>query len=549
VLLPLSFFAGCSAILGDFDTTPGDGGAGDGSATPDGGSGLDTSPAGDTSLADTSAADATADSVSPVDSSANDSSTLDAGGDTSPVDPCTTAPTSAVYVNGSTGSDSANNGGAPTCAFKTITAAIAAAPANATIHVAAGTYAAGETFPLVLANGRSLVGAGASTTTIQGSSAQYTTSSTNSFFETSTKYFVTILAGDAPGDGGVAPITVSGFTVLPTATVTSLPPQNSGSSYVGLACIQGNGPTIPATPPLPAPNLILQGMTFGPNFDTGVALGAQPTQETGCNALVKASTFTGSNTGLATGVCGVTNAAGSWPSAQIGDGTAVNENTFSACGIDVFVNGCGGVQSLNMNKFDSGYRGIVAITPPAQYIEILNNVFTGGSTSFPMGYGIQTNTATQINKLNGNKFTNITESSAADTYTGETTGYAVMVAQVLQAHTNFIVGNDNGLVLQASPVAGFNFSSDGVATQANQIYCNSKSQSSATFGYDVTLKYANGTAANLAGNVYDHATPSTGTSLTASANGTDVVTGTSAGATLTGSTGIGVFLCPNGHVQ
>jgi hypothetical protein len=43
--------------------------------------------------------------------------------------------------------------------------------------------------------------------------------------------------------------------------------------------------------------------------------------------------------------------------------------------------------------------------------------------------------------------------------------------------------------------------------------------------------------------------PTTGTSTTSSPNGTDVVTGTSGGVSLTGSTAEGVSSCVSGRVQ
>jgi hypothetical protein len=143
-----------------------------------------------------------------------------------------------------------------------------------------------------------------------------------------------------------------------------------------------------------------------------------------------------------------------------------------------------------------------------------------------------------INKLNANTFTNISQSAGADTAAGQATGFAMIVASVLQAHQNVIHDNDNGVAVGVKPAVSFDFSSDGVAGNANQIYCNSKAGNAATNGYDLLLNYAAGNAANFAGNMWDHATPSTSASLTTSTNGTDVVTGTSAGATLTDGTAI-----------
>jgi len=261
----------------------------------------------------------------------------DASKDTG-VDASCAAPTTTFYVDGASGSDT-NNGGGPTCAFKTITAALTASAThyNATINVAAGTYAAGETFPLVVDHGRSLVGAGASTTKIQGATtATYNTTNTGSLLDTGT-HFVTMVAGDVMGGtNSLGATTISGLTVLPPSTVTT-----PTANYLGIVCIAGNAPNTGATPPLPAANLVLKALTVGPNFDTAVAIGSSPTTQTGCNVAITTSTFTGSNVGVLTGACGTANPSLSWPSSQIGDGQSADANTFVGSPIDLFGGGCG----------------------------------------------------------------------------------------------------------------------------------------------------------------------------------------------------------------
>jgi hypothetical protein len=282
-------------------------------------------------------------------------------------------------------------------------------------------------------------------------------------------------------------------------------------------------------------------------------------QVTACNALVVGNTFTGSNVGVETGQCGTTNPVNSWPSAQIGDGPPSDANTFSKSTIDVLGGGCGSLQSINQNQFVSGYRGIVLISQPAQYFEILNNKFFGMSPSFPMGIGVQTSAAAVISKLNANTFINISESPEADIAVGGaapdggpvvgTTGFALVVSNVLQAQRNVIHDNDNGVSIGSAPSATFDFSADGTTGNANQIYCNSKPSAAGGAGFDLALKYTGGAALNFAGNVWDHGPPSTSAPVMTSPNGTDVVTGTSAGATLMGGTSIGSVSCTNGRVQ
>jgi hypothetical protein len=500
----------------------------------------------DVVTADTHVVDVVTDVVTADVEDAADAST-DAPADQNASDgnPCATGPTTDFYVDSLNGRDT-NNGAAPSCAFQTITAALTAssgtASSNATIHLAAGTYGAGETFPLVLNHGRSLVGAAPGTTKIQGSSTAYNTSSTGSFLDVGTHY-VTILAGDVMSTAyGLS--TISGVSILPASTVTT-----PTAGYMGIACIAGNAPNTGAVPPLPSPNLFLQRVVVGPNFDYGVAIGSSPSHTTACNLFITQSTVTTSNVGLGTGLCGTTNPVVSWPSAQVGDGVGSDQNAFVNSGIDVFGGGCGSAQSINGNDFSGGYRGIVIISQPAQYFEIIGNQFNGGSTTYPMGFGVQTNATTVISKLNGNTFTGIAESAAADTAVGGTTGFAISMYTVLQAHANLIHDNDNGVALGIAPPTTFDFSSDTSSANANAIYCNSKVPGASGVGYDVVLTYDAGSPVNFTGNKWDHASPTTGTSATASPNGTDVVTGNSGGASLTGSTADGVSSCASGRVQ
>lgn len=542
LLVPLFVLAAVDACSSSTDGAPdaADAGSGqDGSAGPDASSASDA--ANDTSTNPPS--DASAESASDAPS---DAPSEDAGSDAAPeqpdANPCNVAPTTDFYVDTANGSDS--NNGAPGCPLKTISAALVASAGpehdNATIHLAAGTYGSGETFPLLLNHGRSLVGAGAGSTKIQGSSTSYNTSGTGSLLDTGTHY-VTLVAGDAIGGAtDYGRTTLSGFSLVPDASVTV-----PTAGYLGLACIVGNAPNTGTTLPLPSPNLLVQHVTVGPNFDVGMAIGSSPSQSTACNATITGSTFTGMNTGLLTGACGTANPVLSWPSAQIGDGVPSDANTFTSSTIDLFGGGCGSAQSINGNDFKSGYRGIVIVSQAAQYFEILNNSFDGAAGPLQMGIGLQTSATVTLNKLNANTFTNISQSAAADTAAGQATGFAMIVASVLQAHQNVVHDNDNGVEVGVKPAVSFDFSSDGVPANANQIYCNSKPGGGGTNGYDLLLNYTAGNSANFAGNMWDNATPSTSVSLTTSANGTDVVTGTSAGATTTGGAPVGVACSGN----
>jgi hypothetical protein len=503
----------------------------------------------DGATSDAGALDATGDARA-SDAATSDATSADAA---DAPDPCGSAPTTDFYVDPVKGADTgaSNDGAGPNCAFKTIGAALSASAGsahdNAVIHLAAGSYGAGETFPLIVNHGRSIVGAGAATTTIAGSSMPYNTTGTGSPLDTGTNY-VSIVAGDVVGgatDYGASKL--SGFTLLPAAAVTA-----PTKGYLGIVCTAGNAPDQGAALPLPAANLLVDGVTVGPNFDVGLEATYQPTQKIACNVAVTRSTFTGANIGVITGGCGgAGNPVMSWPSAQIGDGTVPNANTFSGSVADLLGGGCGSITQIATNQFVSGYRGIVLISGAAQHFEVTGNTFDGSTATMPMGIGLQTNAGAVISKLDDNTFTNISQSSAADTAVGGVTGYAIALGgggSVLEAHANKIHDNDNGIALGAPATAAFDFSADGTPANANKIYCNSK-KGSTSFGYDLILSYTGGVSVNFAGNQWDHATPTTGASLIASANGTDYVTGTSAGATLTGAVSVGGVTCATGRVQ
>ena len=444
--------------------------------------------------------------------------------DTSTVDSpmgCSGAPTTDFYVDSANGADT-NSGGGTGCALKTITRALSASAThyNATIHLAAGTYGAGETLPLVVDHGRSLVGAGAATTTIQGSSAEFNTMSTGSRFDAKdaadSKYFLSILAGDVMGGpNNLGATTLSGFTLVPPTRIT-MPTTN----YYGIACIAGNGPNTGTTPPLPPANLVVKDLTVGPNFDFGISIGSSPTNASACNASIITSRFLTANVGVDTGACGAANPSTAWPSAQVGDGQGADANTFKGTAIGILGEGCGSVQSYAANHFVSGYRGIVAISNTAQYFEVTSNTFDG-ATAPKMGIGIHTNAGAVFAKLNDNVFTNISQSAEADTAAG-TSGYAINFggAHILQALRNSIHDNDNGLYLGSAVGTDFDFSGGANAVvNRNQFYCNSKVAGGN--GYDVIVGYAGGVnTAKLTGNAWDNSPLTTGN--LASTNGTDV---------------------------
>ncbi len=468
----------------------------------------------------------TADSGPGVDSSTNNPDTSIPPADAAADSGCNGAPTTDFFVDALTGSDS-NSGAGSVCALKTISAALIKSDKhyNATIHVAPGKYGPGETFPLTLDQGRSLLGADMSMTTIQGSSAPFNTMTTGSVLDevdndagvATNHAFVTILAGDVIGGSNkLGATSISNVAVLPNSTVTK-----ATAGYYGIACIAGNGPQTGSDPSkLSAANLVITNTTVGPNFATGLIIGSSPMNSSGCNVSVTTSTFKGNSNGIGTGACGTQNPSVAWPASKIGDGMIGNANTFSGNDIGIFGAGCGAVQFVAGNKFVSGYRGIVLVSNIAQYFEVTSNTFDGLTAPF-MGVGLHMGSGAVVSKLNDNTFTNISSSPAAIQVAG-VAGYAIIQGgyDILQALRNLIHDNDNGLWVQSSMRTTFSFSNGGNINDGSSIYCNS---AGAGVGNDVILTTAqnNTMMDTFKGVHFDHAPPTT----QGNANGIDLVMG------------------------
>ncbi|HEX6839776.1 MAG TPA: DUF1565 domain-containing protein, partial [Polyangia bacterium] len=313
--------------------------------------------------------------------------------------------------------------GTATCPFTTISAALTAAnastAANKTIHVAAGTYdaALGETFPLTVRQGISLVGAGAATTTIKGTGLLNHGTAGGTINDTTLN--VTILTGDQTGTS-----TISGFTITSTLTTPT-------ASYLGVFCDQGNAAntqTAPPPSPLPTPTTVLSGVTIGPNYDYGliVATTTTPASLLGCNIKIVASTITGNNNGMWALGCG--RGVGKISvAALIGDGTAAGGNSFtgnkngSGGGVSVVGWDCVSPMMLDNNVFDGDDNGVNVTNhsgpaggdpslPQPDVYEVRNNTFKNLT-----GVGFQADRGVVIDQLIGNTFTNISTGATGTT--------------------------------------------------------------------------------------------------------------------------------------
>ena len=445
--------------------------------------------------------------------------------------------------------------GTSTCPFTTISAALTAANASTattkTIHVAPGTYAAGETFPLVLRKGISLVGAGAATTTIKGTGALDHSTAGGSINGTS--YNVTILTGDQTGTS-----TISGFTI----TNTLMAPMGG---YLGVFCDQGNAANTQAAPPpnpLPTPTTVLSGLTIGPNYDYGViaATTTTPASLLGCNMKIVGSTINGNNNGMWAVGCGA--GVGKISVATlIGDGTAAGGNTFSnnknaGNGVGVVGWDCVSPMYFDNNVFDgndsgvsvtnhSGPAGGDTTLPQPDVYEVRNNTFKNMTK-----VGFDADRGVVIDQLTGNTFTNITTGASG------TTGAIALLfstsnSQVTRARNNSFIGNDFGVEVDLNPFVATtrpNFDWGTASDPGNNVFaCNSVLHPPPGVGVDFFFNVNGGSTITIPmqGNKWDHVPPNTTTTV---ANGDDILMSTALTVDTTGAV-LANVTCPAGHVQ
>ncbi|MCU1277436.1 MAG: hypothetical protein JWM53_982 [bacterium] len=443
--------------------------------------------------------------------------------------------------------------GNATCPFKTITAALTAANASTAatkiIHIAAGTYAAGETFPLVVRKGISLAGAGASTTTIKGTGVVDHSTLGGTF--NGAAYIVTILTGDATGTS-----TFSGLTITDALTAPA-------AGYLGVFCDQGNAASTLTTPPpatLPTPTTVLSGVTVGPNYDYAVAAATTTTPLlAGCNIKIVGSTITGNNNGMWAVGCG--NGVGKISvAAALGDGTAAGGNTFinnkngSGGGVGVLAWDCVSPLTFDNNVFDGGDSAVAvtnhsgtaggdaSLTQPNLY-EVRNNTFKNLTVG-----GFDADRGAVIDQLTGNTFTNIS-SGASGTANAIAMRFSTSNSQVIKARNNTFIGNDVGVQAEVNAfVAGTRpaFDWGSAADPGNNTFaCNSSGHAGGT-GADFVFSVAAGSTVTipLRSNKWDHVPPMT--SATA-ANGLDLLNIGAVPVDTTGAALAGIT-CPTGHI-
>jgi len=338
-------------------------------------------------------------------------------------------------------------------AFPTIRAALAAAEAsslpNRTIHLAAGTYeaATGETFPLEL-RGISLVGAGADRTILRGSG-------TAGIARPDVSNEAEVVAALVVGEVGKRPTTISDLSILSTGS-----PGAAGTEAI--VCDRGDTSNLEPVPP----NLIVSGVAIE-GFEIGVRITSSLQALSGCNALVRASSFQSGSYGVfADGSIG--DETSRFVSVQLGDGTSSGGNSFRLLqaeaerGVLSFFAGAGLATrravtrvTVQGNQFSDSDQGIFAYESAA----------SGAAAGFVIvdnDFGALRNAGVQlfgypiVDRLENNRFHDISTPDGREDITFLGVGMVIDsyntdgFPQVRHARGNSFVENDQGLIFRSN---------------------------------------------------------------------------------------------------
>ncbi len=412
----------------------------------------------------------------------------------------------------------------------------------------------------MLRNGISLVGSGAGMTTISGT-ATYNHSTLGGALN-SASLQATIVVGDATRTA-----TISNLSVVANQSA-----QPSQYSVFGVFCDTGSAVapfTNPPVSPYPAPTLVVDSVTIGPGFGTGLVATNTAAVNNACNLLLTRSTLTGN--GFGAWVVGGGFGTGSTApiAAQIGDlsggGNRFVKNMVSGSGYGLVVWDTSSPVRVYGNTFDQDDYGMALGQHPlfdttikvVDYINVQQNVFQNLNIM-----GISLGASAIIDQLIGNTFSNISGAnfgSAAAAYAIQLTGPGngssginPYRTEILHARGNQFIGNDIAIGILGNPpidVANPLLTDFGTAADPgkNVFRCNSMPSPAANPGGDLFITSGARGAGTLsfAGNAWDHATLTQSTTLTP--NGIDLVVPSPGPAvTLTGAT-VSTVACPAGR--
>ncbi len=443
------------------------------------------------------------------------------------------------------------------CPYPTIGAALAPAGSSSaamkTVHIAAGTYGANEVFPIIVRNGISLAGAGASTTTIQG---QGSFNAHAEFSQLDYTVQTTILIG-SDGAGAAPAQTLSGVTLIPSPA----PPANS----YGVICDRGNAVPRTSPSPSPAPNVTLKGLTIGPGFSIGVIdTNSHPSAgaESACNLLVVGSTFTGLRVGIWALGAGLNNLNDSSHDValQVGDGSATGANHFTnihdpnGTGYP-FGGGANGALGVNAwdgvspcilwgNTFDSSDAGVSFSEHPNDHLlRMVGNTLSGLGN-----YGVIIGNSAVLDMFSGNVISGV--GGGPGTLSGF--GHCALCmgsntnqtgSTMRKARNNQLVGNEVGVEVSGNGITAARTMDFGTAADpgGNTFSCNSNGTNGADVYFHLSSA-SDATVLQMVGNSWDHAVPST-----TSADGSDILVTAPVPTFATSPTAAVAAACTGGH--
>jgi hypothetical protein len=410
--------------------------------------------------------------------------------------PCTTLGPDATdfYVDAKA---SALGTGSAICPVPTITAALNMANRSKaqakTIHVNGGAYTfATETFPLVVANGIAIEGAGADKVTITG---------------------LGFYRSEAPAlrnDLRATVVIGSPDRINAIRHVTLTPGEGVRVGSVAVAVVDGNLAAGDGGIPDAPPNSIVANTVIGPGYNVGIHMLASVASGSGGNVQVLNSTILGSMHGVYAWGCSVDHPTQFYGRVEVTNSLLTSLTT----GVEFY--GCTGVSLKGTTIRDSAIgvymRPDVAADVLRLRTEFLFNTFERLTTFGIYSVGV-------VDEISNNTFSSIVSDGEGPAFALFLDGYQLPHGSVLRARGNRFVGNDVAIVLYSSnapgsiPLGETNVYDFGTASDhgQNHFRCNSSSVSKVIRykGYDVAIDApaAAGWAFHLHGNGWDHVPP------------------------------------------
>jgi hypothetical protein len=428
--------------------------------------------------------------------------------------------------------------------FQTIAAALKAAEASSasrrTIHLAQGSYSAatGESFPIELRGGVSVIGAGQGESTITGDGPVAVLPPKNWLGSLSyaSAITATFLVGDADASTTISNLSIEG---------------GGGAGLEGIVCDRGNA----ASPP-PPPNTIIDSVTIK-GFEASIRVtGSSTPVLSGCNALIRSSTLRDGSFGVVAD--GLTTSAGDGSplqvvSFQLGDSASdgnmllgfnyVNPNegiNHGGSGLAIEDAVVGALVRGNTFAADTGVTGDVGIWVTQQIYDTIGLDIEDNSFGPLSNNGILLGGNVAVSQLARNTFQGISMASLNPSCCGWN-GTALLfgfwnepgMPFITSARNNSFVGNDVGVYFRSNqsslPTGPSQRTDFGTASSpgGNSFRCNALPAAESGAGADIVVDIESARqpiVVPFEGNVWDHNPPTTFISQTVSgyANGTDV---------------------------